>query len=61
LDDWDSFPDGAGIPLSATKPRPALQRMQSPVQWVPRALSPSLGRKRPEREMGHLNLPIADI
>jgi hypothetical protein len=43
---------GLGIFLFATACRPALGPTQSPIQWVPGTLSPSV--KRPVREADHL-------
>jgi hypothetical protein len=42
---------GLGIFLFTTASRPALRPTQSPIQWVPGALS--LGVKRPRREADH--------
>jgi hypothetical protein len=53
-DDRDStvrFPAVAGIFLFTTVSRTALEPTQSPIHWVPEALS--LGVKRPGREADH--------
>jgi hypothetical protein len=53
------FWQGPDIFLFSTAPRPALGPVQSPIQWVPGALSP--GVKRQGRETDHLRLSRADV
>jgi hypothetical protein len=48
-----------GIFLFTTASRPALERTQIPIQWVPRALS--LGAKRPGREADHSPPSSAEV
>jgi hypothetical protein len=48
---------GLGIFLFTTVSRPVLRTTQSPIQWVPGALS--LGVKQPEREADHS--PQSDV
>jgi hypothetical protein len=50
---------GLRIFLFATVSRPALEPIQSPIQWVPVALS--LGVKRPRREADHSLPSTAEV
>jgi hypothetical protein len=62
LDDRGSkvrFPAGAGTFLFTTASRTVLGPTQSPIQWVPGALS--LGVKRPAREADHSPPSSAEV
>jgi hypothetical protein len=48
-----------GIFLFTTASRPALGSTQSPIQWIPEAIS--LGLKRPGREAGHSPQSSAEV
>jgi hypothetical protein len=50
---------GLGIVLLTTASRTALEPIQSPIQWVPEALS--LGVKRPGREADHSPSSSAEV
>jgi len=49
--DRGSTPGGLGILLLATATKSVLGSIQSPIQWLPRVVSP--GVKRPGREVDH--------
>lgn len=51
IEERSLFPGGGDISLFSIATRPALGSNQTPIQWVPEALSP--GEKRPDREGGH--------
>jgi hypothetical protein len=52
-------PVGSRIFLFATSSRPAMGSTQTPIQWVPGALSP--GVKRPRREADHSPPTSAEV